>query len=68
MLEYFFGGVYVHFNELNEMAFIERNMKAKIYRISLDNLCNNALKLGISNSYYFQQDNDPKHTAYITRL
>ena len=34
-----------------------------------ENLCNIILKLGISNSYYFQQDNDPKahcmHSKYI---
>ena len=33
-----------------------------------DNLCDSGLKLKIPYSYDFQQDSDPMHTAYITRL
>ena len=44
-------------------------MNAKKYiDILKDNLCNSALKLGIPISHYFQQDNDPKHIAYIIKL
>lgn len=57
------------FNGVGEMAFIQGNMNAIQYiSILRDNLFNSAVKLGIADSYYFQQDNDPKHTAYITRL
>ena len=30
--------------------------------------CNNALKLGIPNSRYFQRECASKHTAFITKL
>ena len=57
------------FNGEKEMAFIESNRNVKQYTdILRDNLCNKALKFGISDSYYFQQDNDPTHIACITKL
>ena len=44
-------------------------LNAKQYTDRLwDNSHNGALELGILNSCYFQQDKDPKHTAYITKL
>ena len=59
----------IFFQEVEEMAFIKSNMNPQQYiDIQRDNLCNNSLKLGIPSSFYFQQNNDPKHTAYITRL
>ena len=57
------------FKAVSEMAFIEWDMNAKQCIVVLrGSLCNYALKLEISNSYKFQQDNDAKYTAYITRL
>ena len=45
-------------------SFIESNMNAKqCINTFRDNLCNSALKLGISYTYYFQQANNLKHTT-----
>ena len=52
-----------------EWPFTEDNMNAEQYIDMLrDNLCNNALKLGIANSNNFKQYNDPKLALYIMRL
>ncbi|KFM60226.1 Transposable element Tcb1 transposase, partial [Stegodyphus mimosarum] len=52
---------------VGNLCFIDGNMTARTYiDVLRDNLPQSAIKLGISNSYYFQQDNDPKHTAGIT--
>jgi hypothetical protein len=51
-----------------ELANVEGIMNAKGYmNILRDNLKNSVRKLGIQDSYVFQQDNDPKHTARVTR-
>ena len=44
-------------------------MDHKVYlKILKTNLQENVKNLGIKEDYVFQQDNDPKHTAYNTRL
>ena len=48
---------------------MEGNMIIKSYIDTVsDNLCNNALKSGISNPYYFRQEKDTKHITYIMML
>ena len=52
--------VCMSFKGVGENAFNEDNMNVKqCIDILRDNLCNSTLKLGIFNSYYFQQDKDP---------
>ena len=51
------------------IAFIEDRMTATKYvDVLRDNLPLSASLLGLSAAYYFQQDNDPKHTTWGTRL
>lgn len=53
---------------VGNLVFIEGRMKATDYiDILRDNLKESAVKLGLSGSFVFQQDNDPKHTAGSTR-
>ncbi|GFX82488.1 tc1-like transposase protein [Trichonephila clavipes] len=55
--------------EVGNLCFIDGTMTARTYTDVLrDNLPQSAIKLDISNSYYFQQYNDLKHTAVITRM
>jgi transposase len=53
---------------LGELAIIEDIMNAKRYvNILRGNLKKSVRKLGIQDSYLFQQNNDPKHTDLIIR-
>jgi hypothetical protein len=53
---------------VGELATVEGIMNAKGYMNTLrDNLKKSVPKLGIQDSYLFQQDNDPKHTALLIR-
>lgn len=56
-------------NGVGNLVFIDGNMDRFQYKSILqNNLKISAEKLGLGNSYYFQQDNDPKHTSEIVRL
>ena len=55
-------------NGVGNLAFVEGTMKAVDYvKVLRDNLSSSASKLRISETYYFQQDNDPRHTAMKTK-
>ncbi|KAI3371324.1 hypothetical protein L3Q82_023941 [Scortum barcoo] len=54
--------------ELGRLVRIEGKMNAAMYRDILDeNLLQSALDLRLGRRFIFQQDNDPKHTAKITK-
>lgn len=54
---------------VGELVFIDEIMDKTLYlKILKENLQKSAQKLGIESEYYFQHDNDPKHTAEIVRL
>lgn len=54
---------------VGKMEIVEGIMNQFVYiDILKRNLKVSAEMLGISNDYYFQQDNDPKHTAHNARL
>lgn len=54
---------------VGELVFIDEIMDKGLYlNILKENLKKSAQKLGIESDYYFQHDNDPKHTAEIVRL
>jgi len=56
------------YNGVGNLAFIEGIMNAQMYiDVLRDNLQQSAIKLGIQETFQFQQDNDPKHTAKKTR-
>lgn len=53
---------------VGELVFIDSIMDKHIYLdILKNNLAKSAEKLKLGNDWYFQQDNDPKHTAYTVR-
>lgn len=53
---------------VGELVFIDKIMDKHLYlNILKENLQKSAEKLGIGNTFYFQQDRDPKHTAHIVR-
>ncbi|GFW57348.1 hypothetical protein TNCV_542621 [Trichonephila clavipes] len=55
-------------NGVGKLCFIDGIMTAHTYIDMLrHNLQSSAQKLGLGTSFVFQQDNDPKHTANLTR-
>lgn len=55
-------------NGTGNLTVIEGILNARTYaEILQDNLFQSASKLGIRDDFLFQQDNDPKHTARVTK-
>lgn len=55
-------------NGTGNLTVIEGILNARTYvEILRDNLFQSASKLGIRDDFLFQQDNDPKHTARVTK-
>uniref|UniRef100_A0A9J8CT63 Uncharacterized protein n=1 Tax=Cyprinus carpio carpio TaxID=630221 RepID=A0A9J8CT63_CYPCA len=58
----------LHGGGTGRLVRIEGKMNAAMYRDILDeNLLQSALDLRLGRRFIFQQDNDPKHTAKITK-
>ena len=56
-------------NGVGNLHFIENIMDHKTYiDILKENLQSSADKIDLGNDFWFQQDNDPKHTAHNTKL
>jgi hypothetical protein len=56
------------YNGVGQLAFIDGIMNAEMYiDVLRNNLRQSAAKLGIGETFQFQQDNDPKHTAMKTK-
>lgn len=54
---------------VGNIVFIESTMdKMQFLDILKNNLKPSAIKLGLSDKFWYQQDNDPKHTAGIVKL
>jgi len=54
---------------VGKLVFIDGIMDHKMYiNILKENLKKSAEDMGIGQHFYFQQDNDPKHTAYNTKM
>ncbi|GFY35922.1 hypothetical protein TNCV_4842941 [Trichonephila clavipes] len=59
---------YVAHNGAGNLAFIDSKMNALAYIDVLGhNLLDSAQKLSMENTFILQQDNDPKHTAIVTK-
>ncbi|GFT94575.1 transposable element Tcb2 transposase [Trichonephila clavipes] len=55
-------------NGAGGLAFIDNKMNALAYiDMARHNLLDSAKKLSMENTFIFQQDNDPKHTAIVTK-
>ncbi|GFU01539.1 transposable element Tcb2 transposase [Trichonephila clavipes] len=55
-------------NEAGNLAFIDNKMNALAYiEVLRRNLLDGAKKSIMENTFVFQQDNDPKHTAIVTK-
>ncbi|GFS60980.1 transposable element Tcb2 transposase [Trichonephila clavipes] len=55
-------------NGVGNLEFIDNKMNALAYiDVLRHNLLDSAEKLSMENTFIFQQDNDPKHTAIITK-
>ena len=53
---------------VGNLCFIEGNMDRFLYReILRKNLLQSCQRLGLENSFVFQHDNDPKHTAGLVK-
>lgn len=53
---------------VGNLVFIDGTMDKNLYlKILKENVKNSAEKLNIGKGFYFQQDNDPKHTAHVVR-
>ena len=56
-------------NGVGNLVFIDSIMDQRLYVVILKgNLKQSAKKLGLGNDFWFQQDNDPKHTAHNVKL
>ncbi|KOX77774.1 hypothetical protein WN51_10564 [Melipona quadrifasciata] len=55
-------------NRTGNLVFIDGILnKYKYLNILKENLKQSAIKLNLLDDFYFQQDNDPKHTAGIVK-
>ncbi|GFX16633.1 transposable element Tc1 transposase [Trichonephila clavipes] len=55
-------------NGADNLAFVDNRMKALAYiDVLRHNLIDSANKLSMENTFIFQQVNDPKHTATVTK-
>ncbi|GFX05929.1 transposable element Tcb1 transposase [Trichonephila clavipes] len=55
-------------NGVGNLAFIDNKMNALAYiDVLRHNLLDSAKKLSMENTFIFQQDNGPKHTAIVTK-
>ncbi|KOX74792.1 hypothetical protein WN51_00399 [Melipona quadrifasciata] len=54
---------------VGKLVFIDDTMDKIVYlNILKENLKESAAKLALRQNFYFQSDNDPKHTAHIVRI
>lgn len=54
---------------VGNLVFIENTMNQYVYLdILKNNLKESAQKMGLAENFYFQQDNDPKHTAHKVKM